>query len=104
MTTTTNSNRPTHRLFAVTKSGKSKYWQPVGALFAHHDGKGFNLSLDYGAGAARPRGGAFTRSCRRRTSLAYKPARKACGMDLAYMPFNRACRCPFFNAGLGTPP
>jgi len=47
MTTTTNSNRPTHRLFAVTKSEKSKFWQPVGALFAHHDGKGFNLSLDY---------------------------------------------------------
>ncbi len=47
MTTTTNSNRPSHRLFAVTKSGKSKFWQPVGALFQHHDGKGFNLSLDY---------------------------------------------------------
>ena len=34
-------------MFAVTKSGKKKFWQPIGALFTHQDGKGFNLSLDY---------------------------------------------------------
>jgi len=34
-------------VFAVTKSGKKKFWQPIGALFTYQDGKGFNLSLDY---------------------------------------------------------
>jgi hypothetical protein len=47
MITTSTSNRPTHRLFAVTKSGQKKFWQPIGALFQHNDGKGFNLALDY---------------------------------------------------------
>jgi hypothetical protein len=46
MTTTTNS-RPTHRIFAVTKNGNKKFWQPIGALWAHADGKGFNQRLDY---------------------------------------------------------
>jgi hypothetical protein len=46
MTTETTNSRPTHRVFAVTK-GKKKFWQPIGALWAHADGKGFNLSLDY---------------------------------------------------------
>lgn len=46
MTTETNTSRPTHRVFAVTK-GKKKFWQPIGALRAHADAKGFNLSLDY---------------------------------------------------------
>jgi hypothetical protein len=46
--TTRNNNGPTHRLFAVTKTAKGKkFWQPIGALFQNHDGKGFNLSLDY---------------------------------------------------------
>jgi hypothetical protein len=39
--------RPTHRLYAVTKTGESKFWQPIGALWAHADGKGFNLRIDY---------------------------------------------------------
>jgi hypothetical protein len=47
MTTETNKSRPTHRLYAVTKSGDKKFWQPVGALWAHADGKGFNLRIDY---------------------------------------------------------
>jgi hypothetical protein len=47
MTTETTNSRPTHRVFAVTKNGKKKFWQPIGALWAHADGKGFNLSLDY---------------------------------------------------------
>jgi hypothetical protein len=47
MTAQTNT-RPTHRIFAVTKSGKDKkFWQPIGALWAHQDGKGFNQQLDY---------------------------------------------------------
>ncbi len=47
MTTETKTSRPTHRIFAVTKNGKSKFWQPIGALWAHADGKGFNQTLDY---------------------------------------------------------
>jgi len=47
MTTETNTSRPTHRIFAVTKNGKKKFWQPIGALWAHQDGKGFNQKLDY---------------------------------------------------------
>lgn len=47
MTTETNNTRPTHRIFAVTKGDKKKFWQPIGALWAHSDGKGFNQKLDY---------------------------------------------------------
>jgi hypothetical protein len=45
---TETKSRPTHRVFAVTKNGETKFWQPIGALWAaHKDGKGFNLTLDY---------------------------------------------------------
>jgi hypothetical protein len=47
MTNETTNSRPTHRIFAVTKNGKKKFWQPIGALWAHTDGKGFNQKLDY---------------------------------------------------------
>jgi hypothetical protein len=47
MTNETNNSRPTHRVFAVTKNGQKKFWQPIGALWTHADGKGFNLRLDY---------------------------------------------------------
>jgi hypothetical protein len=47
MTTKTNNSRPTHRLYAVTKTGEKKFWQPIGALGAHTDGNGFNLRIDY---------------------------------------------------------
>lgn len=47
MTTETNNARPTHRIFAVTKNGTKKFWQPIGALWSHQDGKGFNQRLDY---------------------------------------------------------
>jgi hypothetical protein len=47
MTTETNKSRPTHRLYAVTKTGEKKFWQPIGAMWAHADAKGFNLRLDY---------------------------------------------------------
>ena len=47
MTTETNNSRPTYRIFAVTKNGTKKFWQPIGALWAHSDGKGFNQKLDY---------------------------------------------------------
>lgn len=38
---------PTHRVFAVTGKGKKKFWKPIGALWAHKDGKGFSLALEY---------------------------------------------------------
>ena len=47
MTNETNNSRPTHRIFAVTRNGKKKFWQPIGALWAHADGKGFNQQLEY---------------------------------------------------------
>ena len=47
MTNETKASLPTHRIFAVTKNGKKKFWQPIGALWAHTDGKGFNQRLDY---------------------------------------------------------
>ena len=43
----TNKSRPTHRIYAVTKSGEKKFWQPIGAMWAHADGKGFSQRLDY---------------------------------------------------------
>ena len=47
MMTETNNSRPTHRIFAVTKNGTEKFWQPIGALWAHSDGKGYNQRIDY---------------------------------------------------------
>ena len=49
MTTETNSNRPTHRVYAViiNKEGAAKgAWLEVGAAWPHRDGKGYNLKLD----------------------------------------------------------
>ena len=41
------SKRPSHRVYAVTKNGERNYWQAIGAAWAHSDGEGFNLKLDY---------------------------------------------------------
>jgi hypothetical protein len=46
MSKTTNK-RPSHRVYAVTKNGERNFWQPIGAAWAHGDGEGFNLKLDY---------------------------------------------------------
>jgi hypothetical protein len=32
---------------AVTKNGERNFWQPIGAAWAHGDGEGFNLKLEY---------------------------------------------------------
>ena len=42
-----STNRPSHRVYAVTKNGKQSFWQPIGAAWAHADGEGFNLRLEY---------------------------------------------------------
>lgn len=47
MSNDNSKSRPTHRVYAVTGQGEKKFWQPIGALFRHADGKGFNLKLDY---------------------------------------------------------
>ena len=46
--TETTSKRPTHRVYAVKKIGEdNSHWTEIGAAWAHQDGKGFNLKLDY---------------------------------------------------------
>jgi hypothetical protein len=41
------TNRPSHRVYAVTKNGEHSFWQPIGGAWVHSDGWGFNLKLDY---------------------------------------------------------
>ena len=41
------TNPPSHRVYAVTKNGKSNYWQAIGAVWPHGDGEGFSVKLDY---------------------------------------------------------
>lgn len=41
------ANLPSHRVYAVTKEGKQKYWRAIGAAWAHEDGEGFSVKLDY---------------------------------------------------------
>jgi hypothetical protein len=49
MTTETNSNRPTHRVFAVIKKeGNEKgTWLEIGAAWRHRDGKGYGVTLNF---------------------------------------------------------
>lgn len=44
---TTTSNKPSHRVYAVTKRGDTSGWDEIGAVWPHKDGKGFNLKLQY---------------------------------------------------------
>ncbi|WP_035679288.1 hypothetical protein [Bradyrhizobium liaoningense] len=46
MTYPITASRPTHRIYAVSRSGKQKIWRAIGALWPHHDGKGFSHKLD----------------------------------------------------------
>jgi len=44
---TTTKNRPTHRIFSVTKNAESgSKWTEIGAAWPHKDGQGFNLKFD----------------------------------------------------------
>jgi hypothetical protein len=49
MTTETNSNRPTHRVYAVIKKeGREKgTWLEIGAAWPHRDGKGYGVTLNF---------------------------------------------------------
>jgi hypothetical protein len=44
---TNPSNKPTHRVYAVSKRGEKSHWQDIGAAWSHKDGKGFNMKLEY---------------------------------------------------------
>ena len=47
MSNDTTKNRPTHRIFSVTRptDGDAK-WTEIGAAWPHKDGQGFNLKFD----------------------------------------------------------
>jgi hypothetical protein len=45
--TNKTSHRPTHRAYAVTKTGSKRFWREIGAAWAHGDGEGFTLKLEY---------------------------------------------------------
>jgi hypothetical protein len=49
MTTETDSNRPTHRVYAlIKKKGHEKRtWLEIGAAWPHRDGKGYGVKLDF---------------------------------------------------------
>ena len=48
MLNTTTGKAPTHRAYAVTQGrNKKSFWREIGAVWAHDDGKGFSLKLDY---------------------------------------------------------
>jgi hypothetical protein len=38
---------PSHRVYAVIRFGQQSYWRTIGAAWAHSDGEGFNMKLDY---------------------------------------------------------
>ena len=45
--TTRQTNRPSHRVYAVTKNGERSNWREIGAAWAHKDAEGFSLKLDF---------------------------------------------------------
>ena len=45
--TTRQTNRPSHRVYAVTKNGERSNWREIGAAWSHKDGEGFSLKLDF---------------------------------------------------------
>jgi len=47
--TKTAPKRPTHRVYAVTRTENDDkgYWTTIGAAWPHQDGKGFNVKLEY---------------------------------------------------------
>jgi hypothetical protein len=44
---TTTDKSPTHRVYAVEKRNGKTYWRAIGAAWAHGDGEGFGIALDY---------------------------------------------------------
>jgi hypothetical protein len=44
---TKTAKQPTHRVYAVTHRRGKSYWRAIGAAWAHGDGEGFSLVLEY---------------------------------------------------------
>lgn len=38
--------RPSHKVYAVTKTGEKSHWTEIGAIWPHSDLEGFNVKLD----------------------------------------------------------
>ena len=45
-TNTKSGNKPTHLAYQVKEVSDKSYYTRIGAVFAHKDGKGFNILLD----------------------------------------------------------
>lgn len=43
----TQSKQPTHRVYAVTSHKGKNFWRAIGAAWAHEDGDGFSIKLEY---------------------------------------------------------
>ena len=43
---TQDKRKPTHAVYAVEGDGDKARWTKIGAAWGHHDGDGFNISLD----------------------------------------------------------
>jgi len=44
--TKTKGQKPTHRIYCVEGEGEKSTWTPIGAAWAHGDGKGFSIHLE----------------------------------------------------------
>jgi len=42
-----DNKKPTHGVYHVEGEGERKYWTKVGAAWAHNDGDGFSISLNF---------------------------------------------------------
>lgn len=45
--TKTMNHQPSHDVFHVSGEGETARWTKLGAAWAHKDGEGFNLSLNF---------------------------------------------------------
>jgi hypothetical protein len=45
-TATTETRKPTHRIYRVSGEGKASSWTPIGAAWPNKDGHGFSITCD----------------------------------------------------------
>lgn len=41
-----SKTRPSHKIYAVRKTGERRFWTEIGAVWPHPDGDGFAVRLD----------------------------------------------------------
>lgn len=46
MTTSTQNQKPTHRIYVVKGEGEKARWISIGAAWPNRDGKGFSCQID----------------------------------------------------------